>query len=211
MRNLTCNLLSFLLLGHIAAGLPQYGGGGSSYHFGNQKPIVIVKDPVQVNNPPGQGYKRKAEVVLVSSGRGGDVQGTLYLFENDEGVLIRGQITGLQPGDHGFHVHMEGNLGDGCVAAGSHFNPFNQPHGSGSSSKRHVGDLGNISTNISGESNVIVFDKVISLDPANPRSVVGRAIVVHEKIDDLGLGGNEESLKTGNAGTRLACGIITLV
>ena len=52
-------------------------------------------------------------------------QGTIYFFENDEGVLVRGQISGLLPGDHGFHVHMEGNLGDGCVASGAHFNPFN--------------------------------------------------------------------------------------
>ncbi len=88
--------------------------------------IVIVQDPVDISNPAaGAGFKRRAQAVLVSSGRGGEVTGTLTFSENDDGVLIRGEINGLQPGNHGFHVHMDGNLGDGCNAAGSHFNPLN--------------------------------------------------------------------------------------
>jgi Cu/Zn superoxide dismutase len=86
---------------------------------------VIIDDPVQTADPAGQGFKRTAEATLVSSGRGGNIQGNLTFRENDEGVLIRGVITGLELGNHGFHVHMVGDTGDGCLAAGPHFNPFN--------------------------------------------------------------------------------------
>jgi hypothetical protein len=58
--------------------------------------VVIINDPVQVSDPAGAGFKRRAEAVLVSSGRGGNVEGTLTFSENDEGVLIRGVVTGLK-------------------------------------------------------------------------------------------------------------------
>ncbi|KAK2558081.1 Superoxide dismutase [Cu-Zn] [Acropora cervicornis] len=70
----------------------------------------------------------------------------------------------------------------------------------------HHGDLGNIIANEQGVAKVDMTDKLVSL--VGKDSVVGRTIVVHEKADDLGKGGNEESTKTGNAGGRLACGVI---
>lgn len=63
---------------------------------------------------------------------------------------------------------------------------------------RHVGDLGNIETGEDGVAQLQLSDHVITL--SGPQSVVGRAIMVHEKEDDLGRGGDQESLKTGNAG-----------
>ena len=86
-------------------------------------------------------------------------------------------------------------------------------HSAPTSSKRHVGDLGNVITNRFGRTNVNIFDKVITLDPASENSVANRAFVVHLGEDDLGIpglrDGNGGSLKTGNAGSRVACGIIT--
>jgi len=72
----------------------------------------------------------------------------------------------------------------------------------------HVGDLGNITADEDGVANISIAAKRIDL--TGERSVVGRAVVVHSDQDDLGQGGDEESLKTGNAGDRLACGVITL-
>ena len=71
---------------------------------------------------------------------------------------------------------------------------------------RHVGDLGNIHTDSAGAAKGTIEDKHIKL--IGPESVIGRMIVVHAGEDDLGKGGNEESLKTGNAGGRAACGVI---
>ena len=79
-------------------------------------------------------------------------------------------------------------------------------HGGPIDPHRHGGDLGNIAPGDDGTVKLHIADDVISL--VGPFNVVGRGIVVHEKEDDLGRGGNPESLKTGNAGSRLACGII---
>jgi Cu-Zn family superoxide dismutase len=135
------------------------------------------------------------------------VQGTvLFKQEPDSPTLIVGRITGLRPGLHGFHVHEFGDLSRGCESAGQHYNPDEVDHGDIDSG--HVGDLGNIIADAEGIAEFsIVAERV---DLMGDRSVVGRAIVVHENQDDLGQGGDAESLKTGNAGDRLACGVITL-
>ncbi len=96
----------------------------------------------------------------------------------------------------------------GCVTAGPHYNPFNKTHGGPRDEVRHVGDLGNLKTNEKGHGYLAISDKLITLFGKN--SVVGRAVVVHSKQDDLGRGGDEESKKTGNAGKRVACGVIGL-
>jgi Cu-Zn family superoxide dismutase len=79
-------------------------------------------------------------------------------------------------------------------------------HGAPNDTERHVGDLGNIDANADGVANLSFTDSLISL--SGPHSIIGRALVVHSGTDDLGKGGTEESLKTGNAGSRIACGVI---
>lgn len=71
---------------------------------------------------------------------------------------------------------------------------------------RHVGDLGNLEANSSGVATFNFTDSVISLSGAN--DIIGRAVVVHEDEDDYGLGGDEGSLSTGNAGARIGCAVI---
>ena len=135
------------------------------------------------------------------------VTGNILLKQEAGGpTLIVGKIAGLAPGKHGFHIHEYGDLSKGCESAGAHYNPDNVDHGD--IKKGHVGDLGNIEADDSGTANIkLVANRV---DLLGERSVVGRAVVVHEDEDDLGKGGDAESLKTGNAGNRLACGVITV-
>lgn len=71
---------------------------------------------------------------------------------------------------------------------------------------RHVGDLGNINAGQDGSASISITDSLISLTGAN--CVLGRAIVVHSDADDLGKGGKADSLTTGHAGSRVACGVI---
>ena len=121
-------------------------------------------------------------------------------------TLIKGTITGLQPGDHGFHIHEFGDMSKGCESMGAHYNPDGVDHGD--ENEGHVGDLGNITADDKGTASFSI--RADRVDLIGERSVVGRGIVVHADADDLGQGGDEESKKTGNAGNRLACGVITL-
>jgi Cu-Zn family superoxide dismutase len=123
-------------------------------------------------------------------------------------VKIDLNITGLLPNSlHGFHVHEAGDLTDKCTSMCAHFNPYGNTHGCPGMSKRHVGDLGNIITNSKGHAKYTFYDNVIKLR-GSKCSIIGRGLIIHEDEDDCGNGGNAESLKTGNAGKRIACAVI---
>mgnify|MGYP000150103789 CR=1 FL=1 len=136
------------------------------------------------------------------------VKGNILCMQATSGgvTLIKGTITGLEPGEHGFHIHEYGDLSKGCESAGGHYNPDGVDHGN--VEEGHVGDLGNITANESGVAEFSI--KAERIDLMGDRSIIGRSFVVHSDVDDLGKGGDEESLKTGNAGDRLACGVIVL-
>jgi len=145
----------------------------------------------------------KAVCVLAGDGA---VKGTVEFVQEGEAVEVKGQIHGLAPGEHGFHVHQFGDNTNGCTSAGAHFNPQGVDHAGPTDAVRHVGDLGNVTAGEDGIANINISDKVISL--MGPDSIIGRTVVVHADVDDLGKGGHELSKTTGNAGGRLACGVI---
>ncbi|KAJ3275439.1 Superoxide dismutase [Cu-Zn] [Terramyces sp. JEL0728] len=151
--------------------------------------VTIIADPT---NPLGAGLK--GVVVFNQESRDGPTH-------------VRVELSGLKPNtEHGAHVHQLGLIFPNCTVAGAHFNPFNQNHGSFDSQVRHIGDMGNI---MSDQNGVIVKSYDIPQLPLfGKNTVLGRTLVIHEKQDDLGQGGNAESLTVGNSGTRLACGVI---
>ena len=149
---------------------------------------------------------KKAVAVLKGTSA---VEGVATLIQEDDGpTTVSVRITGLTPGLHGFHLHEYGDTTNGCISTGAHFNPNNLTHGAPEDEVRHAGDLGNIVANAEGVAEATIVDNQIPL--SGPNSVVGRALVVHELEDDLGKGGHELSLTTGNAGGRLACGVVGL-
>lgn len=81
-------------------------------------------------------------------------------------------------------------------------------HGGPHTEIRHVGDMGNVEAGEDGVAHFEHHDHEVML--YGEFSVIGRSCVCHAGVDDLGTGGNDESLKTGNAGARLACGVIGL-
>ena len=145
--------------------------------------------------------------IAVSSG---EINGYVKFIEevNKNAVKVDLHINGLNKNSlHGFHVHEAGDLTDKCTSMCSHFNPYGNTHGCPGMSKRHVGDLGNIKTNNKGEAKYTFYDNVIKLRGIKC-NIIGRGLIIHEDEDDCGKGGNAESLKTGNAGKRIACAVI---
>lgn len=138
------------------------------------------------------------------------IKGTVKFSEdlNNNVVVIDLNLSGLKPNSlHGFHVHEAGDLTDKCTSMCAHFNPYGKTHGCPGMSERHVGDLGNIKTNSRGEAKYSFYDNFIKLR-GSKSNIIGRGLIIHEDEDDCGKGGDAESLKTGNAGKRIACAVI---
>ena len=122
--------------------------------------------------------------------------------------IIAVDIIGLKKNAlHGFHVHEYGDMSSQCDSMCAHFNPYGLTHGCPGMKNRHVGDLGNIHTNNKGDAKYTLMDDVIKLR-GYKANIIGRGLVIHEDEDDCGQGGDAESLKTGNAGKRIACAVI---
>jgi Cu-Zn family superoxide dismutase len=129
------------------------------------------------------------------------ISGNIIFTREDNGIHIIAEINGLSPGKHGFHIHEFGDCSaDDATSAGGHFNPENVEHGSPDARIRHVGDLGNIEVGADSSGHYDRVDTVITFSGLH--SIIGRSVVVHEGEDDL------TSQPTGNAGSRLGCGVI---
>jgi superoxide dismutase, Cu-Zn family len=139
-------------------------------------------------------------VLAPTKAAGGNVAGTIVLKQEKGYVMVTGEVTGLKPGSHGFHIHMFGDTraADG-MSLGGHYNPSGHPHGGPESKEHHGGDLGNITADDQGLAKVSVKALGVEL-----HHVVGRSIVVHGDADDL------KSQPAGNAGPRIAAGVIGL-
>ena len=143
----------------------------------------------------------KAVAVLHPTGSN-KVGGTVTFTEVADGVQVLAEITGLTPGNHGFHVHEFGDCSAADLSsAGAHFNPTNKPHAGPDATERHVGDMGNVEADASGKAKLEYLDHQISLTN-DQASVIGRSVVVHAKADDL------KSQPSGDSGARIACGVI---
>ena len=133
---------------------------------------------------------------------GSKLSGKAVLTESEGGVHVVLTLEGVEPGEHGAHVHEKGDCSaaDGA-SAGGHFNPQSKDHGLPGAEKRHLGDLGNITIGKDGKGTLDITAPGANLKATDAASFVGRAIIVHAKKDDGGQ-------PTGNAGGRIGCGVI---
>lgn len=143
----------------------------------------------------------KTAVAKLTPTKDNHARGEVTFTQDAKGVHVVGSFTGLNLGEHGFHIHEKGDCSapDG-TSAGGHFNPDTHKHGARDAAERHAGDLGNLKADPYGLARLDFVDEKISLEGAN--SIVGKAVIIHEKADDF------TTQPTGNAGARLACGVI---
>ncbi len=134
---------------------------------------------------------------------GSTVSGWATFTELDGGgVRVVVHVEKAPPGTHGLHIHDKGDCSDPeAKSAGGHFNPGAMEHAGPMDERHHAGDLGNIEVKADGTGNLEISSKMLTVTEG-PHSVVGRAVIFHEKADDL------KTQPTGNAGGRLACGVI---
>lgn len=165
-----------------------------------------VQQPVSSAPPPPNPVatlSAKAEVQPLS---GSEARGTVEFYLAQPSMAINVNLSGLKPGNHGFHIHENGDCGgSNAAAAGGHLNPNGSPHGdpTDADQRHHAGDLGNVRAEDDGT--VKQWLRTEDLQLQGPKGIVSRAIVVHATDDDL------KSQPSGESGEPIACGVIKLV
>ncbi len=131
------------------------------------------------------------------------VKGAATFIQKGDKVQLMADIGGLKPNqEHGFHIHEKGdcNSGDG-MGAGGHFNPLGKPHAHPSMPERHAGDMFALKADDYGNATLSIELDVITVTEG-PTGIIGRGLIVHAQADDY------NTQPTGNAGARVACGVI---
>lgn len=167
------------------------------------KSYVTFASLIAISIPFTLYAKEEAHVKLISA-KGVSAHGEISFKQiNKSSVEIIGKVQGLAPGEHGMHIHEIGDCSDsdhGFEKSGKHFNPKHSPHGS--REQGHMGDLGNITADKNGTADFKIQTSKFSLSH-EANGILGRAILIHEKLDD------EKTDPSGNSGSRILCGVIS--
>lgn len=142
-------------------------------------------------------------LAIIEPRSGSNVSGQVVFTQLASGqTRVEATIRNATPGRHGFHIHEKGDCSAAdATSAGGHFNAAGNPHAGPADAKRHNGDFGNIEIGADGQGRMNITTDMLTVLPG-PNSVVGKAVIFHEKEDDL------TTQPTGNAGARYGCGVV---
>jgi Cu-Zn family superoxide dismutase len=171
--------------------------------------LVACASPGTPSTPAAAGAASTAReaVANLASASGSLVSGQLVLRPMGDGVHLTGTVGGLRPGDiRGFHIHETGDCSAAdASSAGGHFNPGAQAHGRAGQGAHHAGDTDNLVADGNGVARVDAHVRGVTLGGGAANDIAGRAVIVHAAADDY------TTQPTGNAGARVACGVIRVV
>ncbi len=152
----------------------------------------------------GPAFAQDGAKAAMKNAEGQDV-GTVTLSESDKGVTLKLALKGLPSGEKAFHIHETGKCEPPFKSAGDHYNPTGAKHGKEAEGGPHAGDMENLKIADDGTVSLTVVNEMVTLKKGEKNSVFdedGSAIVVHAKADDY------KSQPSGDAGDRIACGVI---
>ena len=154
----------------------------------------------------GQALAQTGGAYAVLKDKDGKTVGTATLTQTAAGVQVAVSAAGLTPGPHGFHVHAVGTCtAPDFTSAAGHFNPDGKQHGLQNPAGAHVGDMPNLVADAAGKASATAVAQRATL-AAGATSLFdtdGSAVVIHANADD------DKTDPTGNAGGRVACGVVT--
>ena len=139
----------------------------------------------------------------LSPASGSNATGSVTFEETNDGVRITVQATGISPGKHALHLHENGDCSaPDATSAGGHWNPTNMPHGKRGSGQFHKGDIDNVEAK--ADSSVNYEEEIEGWTIGGPDStnILNKAVILHQGADDF------KSQPSGDAGSRIACGVI---
>lgn len=131
--------------------------------------------------------------------------GSANLMQTPRGVLVNLSVKGLPAGEHAFHIHAVGKCEPPFTTAGGHFNPDSKKHGLMAADGAHAGDMPNLHIPQSGDLTIEVLNAAVTLEKGKPNSLLdndGSALIIHAGTDDY------RTDPTGEAGGRIACGVV---
>ncbi len=145
---------------------------------------------------------RNEAVADLAPTAGNTAKGAVTFTQKDGTVLVVAKVSGLAPGNHGFHIHEKGDCSAAdAMSAGGHFNPMGKPHAHPSAPDRHTGDMPMLVADASGNA-TLTAELTLMRIGSGPNDIIGKGVIVHKDPDDF------TTQPTGNSGARVACGII---
>jgi len=188
----------------LALALAACGGADRSADDRDNAAAQADRAAETTGTTPGDSAATTVAIVALQPTQGNQTAGELRFTPGNGRVDVTGTVTGLPPGGtHGFHVHENGDCSaPDASSAGGHFNPAGSAHGRVGHGDHHAGDSDNISAGADGTAQVVGWLEGVTLGDGAVTDIVGKAVIVHKDPDDY------TTQPTGNAGDRLACGVI---